>query len=86
MNQQEKILAILQERPITPMEALNECGCFRLASVIHRLREKGYIIRTDEVKSKETGNYYAQYTLTGEFKHGEANRNETTHQAAQGNY
>ena len=86
MTQEQKIFAILQERPITPLEALQEVGCFRLASVIHKLRGKGHIIRTDEVKCPTTGNLFARYTLTREFKHAEPDRRTGPDQAAESNH
>lgn len=33
---------------ITPIEALNEYGCMRLAARVHDLRAKGYNIKTIE--------------------------------------
>ena len=43
---------------ISPIKALQSYGCFRLASVIHRLRNQGYKIETI------TGKYnYASYKL-----------------------
>ena len=32
---------------ITPLQALKEYGCFRLASVVNRLRNSGMNIHTD---------------------------------------
>jgi len=43
---------------ITPINALKSYGCFRLASVIHKLRKKGYKIETVTDK-----NNYASYKL-----------------------
>ena len=43
---------------ITPINALESYGCFRLASVIHKLRKKGYKIETVTDK-----NNYASYKL-----------------------
>lgn len=44
-NQTQTILAHLNEgKMITPMEALNRYGCFRLASRIHDLRAQGHDI------------------------------------------
>lgn len=48
---------------ITPLEALNAFGCFRLAAVIAELRREGYIIRTD---INDNGKPYAIYTLMKE--------------------
>jgi len=42
---------------ITPIEALKEYGCFRLASVIYRLRAKDLVIDTEGAEK------YAVYTL-----------------------
>ena len=56
------ILELLKDGvSVTPMLALNRCGCFRLAAVIHQLRGEGHKIETQSVKS-HTGNNYAEYT------------------------
>lgn len=50
---------------ITPIEALLEYGCFRLSSVIHKLRHNyGIGIKTDIVEV-ESGKRYASYSLEG---------------------
>lgn len=61
-TQEQKILEHLKSgKAITPIEALNNYGCFRLASAIHRLR-KQYLINTDLV-TEDSGKTYASYTL-----------------------
>ena len=56
------ILTRLQEgRSLTPLEALNEFGCFRLAAHIESLRKDGHRIFTHMVN--ENGKKYAKYTL-----------------------
>ena len=53
MNQCEQILAYIQEHgSITPMEALNYCGCMRLSARIHDLRNMGHDIVMDLVAVK----------------------------------
>ena len=47
---------------ITSLEALNLFGCFRLASRIHDLRERGENIIVERVKTT-SGKYVAQYRL-----------------------
>ena len=49
---------------VNPQMALNRCGCFRLASVIHILRKQHGedYIKTNRIKS-HTGNVYAEYSL-----------------------
>ena len=57
------ILHLLEQGvKVTPMLALNSCGCFRLAAVIHSIRAEGRKIDMARVKS-HTGNKYAEYTL-----------------------
>ena len=46
---------------ITPLEALNKFGCFRLAAVIHTLRKKGHHITTDFVVKGDK--HFARYKL-----------------------
>lgn len=61
-SQRRVILKWLKEgNSITPMEALNMCGCFRLAARIFELRSKGFNISTEiiEVNKKR----FAQYSL-----------------------
>lgn len=42
-SQTKKILAILiKEHSITPLEALNRCGCMRLAARIAEIKEMGF--------------------------------------------
>jgi hypothetical protein len=63
-NQKDACLAYLEEHDsITPLEALHEFGCFRLAAVIARLRDEGHIIRTDIAEGEKK---YAIYTLMKE--------------------
>lgn len=42
---------------ITPLEALRELGCFRLAARIHDIEQRGYVVprRTVTVTGKKTG-------------------------------
>ena len=66
MSQRTKILNHLKRRPITPMQALESYGCFRLAARIGELREAGHIIETETVK--RCGKKYARYRMKGESK------------------
>lgn len=52
-----------RHRSITGLEALREYGCYRLSSVIHRLRNDGHYIRTEEVRT-EDGGTHARYHFT----------------------
>ena len=63
-NQKDACLAYLEEHDsITPLEALHEFGCFRLAAVIARLRDDGHVIRTDIAEGEKR---FAIYTLMKE--------------------
>lgn len=58
MTQTQEILKYLQDHgSITPLEALREIGCFRLAARIYDLEQKGYNIprETITVHGKKTG-------------------------------
>ena len=58
MTQKEQIAAHLKAKGwITPLEALNEYGCFRLAARISELREDGMAILT----FREPGKKFARY-------------------------
>ena len=60
-SQCDQILEHLKSKPITGLEALSEYGCFRLASRINDLRNRGYAIQTDSVT--RNGKRFAQYRL-----------------------
>jgi hypothetical protein len=60
------ILAHLQQRPITPLEALDLYGCFRLGARIWELKQDGYDIVTDTVE--KNGKRFARYRLADWFQ------------------
>ena len=54
---------LLEKHSITPIEALNLCGCFRLSAIIHTLRHKeGYPINMDQPQASD-GKPYARYWI-----------------------
>ena len=62
-SQANAILEYLQDgNSITPMDALNLCGCFRLSARIADLKKRGYDIVTEKVKV-DGGKYVARYHL-----------------------
>ena len=62
MTQTEQIVKHLNRRgSITPLEALEKFGCFRLAARILELRESGLSIET--VEEVRDGKRYARYVL-----------------------
>lgn len=61
MSQQLQILSHLKRNPITPIEALERYGCFRLAARISDLRCRGYLIETEIVEGHEKR--FARYRL-----------------------
>jgi hypothetical protein len=66
MTQTEQIRAHLQSgRDITPLEALDTYGCFRLASRIAELRAEGLDVQT--LTEKRNGKAYARYRLVGQL-------------------
>lgn len=60
----QAILKHLNRKPITPLEALEHYGCFRLAAIIHVLRKRGHEIKT--VDKTVNGKTFAQYFLIKE--------------------
>ena len=62
MTQSQWILKALEQRPLTSIEALEGCGCFRLAARIKDLREQGYDIKTKTLILLD-GKIVAQYHL-----------------------
>ena len=64
MSQIDDVRAhLLRGKPITPIQALNLFGCFRLAALIFNIRAEGYTVDTEMVHRK--GKQWALYTLTG---------------------
>lgn len=64
MNQTEAILLHMESgRAITPIDALNEYGCFRLSARIMELRERGHRVIMTRVHNKDTGSCFGSYTL-----------------------
>ena len=61
-SQNTKILNYLSKgKVLTPIQALNKFGCFRLAARIADLRKQGHTIFTDSVK--KNGKTFAGYKL-----------------------
>jgi hypothetical protein len=59
MNQKKYIKQeLLKGRIITPMDMLNECGCYRLGARIFELRREGMDIRMKPHKYKRYAQYY----------------------------
>ena len=64
MSQALAILSHLQSgKPITPIEALDEFGCFRLGARIWDLKRDGHPITTEIVTDPKTGKHFARYWL-----------------------
>ena len=62
MSQAKDILKHLNDYgSITPLEALEDIGCMRLAARVNDLRRDGHPIRTDLVK--RNGKVWARYSL-----------------------
>ena len=76
-SQKTRILKHLEDgRSITPLDALNLFGCFRLSAVIFDLKEEGHDIQTKMV-TNQNGKKFASYTLLskdGELNLGNTNR------------
>lgn len=62
MTQTEWILNQLKQGPVTGMDALNGCGCFRLAARIKDLRQAGHQIEKQTIELPN-GKHVAQYYL-----------------------
>lgn len=56
---------MMQGNKITPLEALNLFGSLRLSAIIFVLRERGYKIQVERVKTN-TGKWVAQYSINPE--------------------
>ena len=53
---------LIRYNVITPIEALNKFGCFRLAARISELREEGLNIKTTIITPKNKSRY-AKYSI-----------------------
>ena len=63
-TQKELIREYLERgNSLTPMDALELFGCFRLATRIFELKKEGLHIDTAMVEDKDTGKRYASYRL-----------------------
>ena len=64
MTQAEEIRSALEagER-LTPLDALERFGCFRLGARIYDLRREGMKIESEMVEDRATGKRYARYSL-----------------------
>jgi len=67
LNQKQRIaLHLASHKSLTPLEALNLYGCFRLASVVHTLKADGMDIVTNLITTTNSdgeSKTYAQYHL-----------------------
>lgn len=52
---------LMSGKPLTPIQALEKYGCYRLAAVVNRLRKDGYQIITELMKGQEHS--YAKYKI-----------------------
>lgn len=63
-TQKEKIREYLVNGgTLTPLDALEKFGCFRLATRIFELKKEGLDIRTEMVENEATGKRYAKYFI-----------------------
>ena len=62
-SQTKLILNHLKEKPITPLEALNLYGCLRLSARINDIKNQGYKITSQIIKSNSK--HFSQYSLNG---------------------
>lgn len=70
LTQKDKIIAYIRKYgSITPLDALREFGCMRLATRIFELKEDGYKIKAVIEKNKNKNGepvHYARYFLQEE--------------------
>ena len=64
MSQNKQILNyLLKGKKLTPIDALEKSGCFRLSARILDLRKEGYDIISENITKK--GKTFAQYSMEG---------------------
>ena len=62
MTQKEQVLAYLRQGySLTPLEALEKFGSFRLGAIIFDLKQEGYEI--ENVGESKHGKHYGKYIL-----------------------
>ena len=62
MTQNQQIKSYLEKgKTITPLQALNKFGCFRLAAVIYKLKNEGLKIVTE--MEYNSNKQFARYRL-----------------------
>ena len=65
-TQLQQVLDHLKQfNTITPIEALDKYGCFRLSAVILKLRDAGYDIVTHRERNNKCTGTYARYEYRG---------------------
>ena len=68
-SQANKVLAyMMQGNSITPLEALRLFGSMRLSAIIFVLRDRGYNIQSERVKT-ENNKWVTQYHINPEDRH-----------------
>lgn len=60
------LLHLMKGKRITPIDALNKFGCFRLAARIAELRKSGHNIWTDSMQ--KDGKTFAAYSMSKNIK------------------
>lgn len=66
LTQKERTLNYLKNHKyVTAFDGFNKLNITQMHTVIHQLREDGYDIDTKEVKNKNTGTYFARWSLNG---------------------
>lgn len=67
MTQTDQIRAhLLEGKTLSPLEALNEYGCLRLAARIDELRKEGLSIET--ITERKNGKAFARYAFRGQAR------------------
>lgn len=61
MTQTEWVLKNAKKRWITAMDALNGCGCFRLAARVRELKDDGYHVT--KISVERNGKHFAAYKI-----------------------
>ena len=63
-SQKDQVLDHLKSgRAITPLEALQWFGAFRLSAILYDLKKDGWDISTEMVTDPRTGKSFAKYQL-----------------------
>lgn len=65
-TQTQQLISLLRRKWVTPITALNEVSCMRLAARIADIRAQGYVVESKWVKPRDGRNQFKAYRLAAD--------------------